>query len=237
MNIAMWSGPRNLSTALMYAFAQRADTSVRDEPFYAAYLHATEADHPMRDAVLRSQPTSFEKVASACAAPAAEGTAHLYLKLMAHHMVADAPLGFMAACTNVFLIRHPARVLASYAVKREHPMLEDIGAARLLELYGAAQRLGQAPIVIDAADIRRDPAGKIAALCTALGLAPDPTMLHWPMGGNAADGVWAPHWYGAVHRSTGFAAAEGPLPEVSAELRETYAAALLLYEEMAQSKL
>ena len=237
MNIAMWSGPRNLSTAMMYAFAARADTSVRDEPFYAAFLAATGIDHPMRAEILASQPTDPHEVARACAAPAPEGTPHLYLKLMTHHMVPGMPTGFMAACANVFLIRHPARVLASYVEKRERPTAEDIGVARQLALYEDAVAHGQSPVVIDSADIRADPGSMLRALCAALSLPFDPAMLSWPAGGNPADGVWAAHWYGAVHRSTGFAGPEGPLPALPEALRAVHDAALPAYEALASRRL
>jgi len=237
MNLAVWSGPRNLSTALMYAFAQRADFSVRDEPFYAAYLALTGLDHPMRDAVLASQPQDAEAVARACAAPAREGTPHLYLKLMTQHMVPGLPTGFMAVCRNVFLIRHPARVLASYVAKREHPTAADLGFARQLELFEEARALGEAPVVVDSADIRADPEGMLRALCTALGLRFEPAMLSWPAGGNTADGVWAPHWYGAVHRSTGFAGPEGPLPDLPEELRPLCAEGMSAYRALAAHSL
>ena len=235
MIVATWSGPRNLSTALMYAFAQRADFEVRDEPFYAAFLAATGLDHPMRAAVLASQPTDPARVAADCIAPPARG--HRYLKLMAHHMVAGIDAGFMAECRNVFLIRHPARVLASYAAKRENPTLDDIGAHRMLELFEQAHALGPSPIVIDSDDIRADPDGMLRALCAALGLAFDRAMLSWPAGGNPADGAWAPHWYGAIHRSTGFAGPEGPLPELPTELARLAEAARAPYEVLARHRL
>ena len=237
MNIAMWSGPRNLSTAMMYAFAQRADMAVRDEPFYAAYLAATGIDHPMRAEVLASQPTDFAEVARACATPAPEGTPHLYLKLMTHHMVAGADTGFMAACRNVFLIRHPARVLASYAAKRENPTLADIGFERQRALFEEARARGLAPLVIDSDDIRADPRGMLTVLCDALGLPFDPAMLSWPAGGNPADGVWAAHWYAAVHRSTGFAGPEGPLPGLPDALRAIHDAALPAYVALSRHRL
>jgi hypothetical protein len=237
MNLAVWSGPRNLSTALMYAFAQRADFSVRDEPFYAAYLARTGLDHPMRDAILASQPQDADVVARACAAPAPEGTPHLYLKLMAQHMVPGVPTGFMAACRNVFLIRHPARVLASYAAKRARLTESDLGFTRQLELFEESRALGQTPVVIDSADIRADPEGMLRALCPALDLPFDPAMLSWPEGGNPSDGVWAPHWYAALHRSTGFAGPEGQLPEVPKALGALQVAGMEAYEALAPFRL
>jgi len=139
----------------------------------------------------------------------------------------------MRACSNVFLIRHPARVVASYARKREDPSLEDIGFVRQVHLFDeVAGWLGHAPPVIDSADIRADPRGKLSALCQALGIPFIEAMLHWPAGGHPEDGVWAPHWYGAVHRSTGFADPEGPLPALHGEHARVAEAALPHYAKL-----
>lgn len=230
MNIAMWSGPRNLSTAMMYAFGARPDCAVRDEPFYAAYLDRTGLDHPMREEILAAQPRDPEAVAKACAAPDPGGRPHLYLKLMTHHMLPEFDTGWMAGLTHVFLIRHPARVIASYDAKRGNPTAEDIGTARQEELFETAKTLtGRAPKVIDSADIRADPETMLRKLCAAIGLPFDEAMLHWPEGGHPDDGVWAPHWYGAVHRSTGFAPPEGPPPALPGHLRPVLEAAMPHY--------
>lgn len=237
MNIAMWSGPRNLSTALMYSFAQRTDMSVRDEPFYASYLRSSGADHPMRDEIIAAHSTDAAALAVACSEDAPEGTPHMYLKLMAHHMLPEFDRSFMSRCRNVFLIRHPARVLASYAAKRENPDLSDTAARELLSLFQEACGLGQSPAVVDSADVRRDPEGMLKALCTELGLLFDERMLTWDAGGNPADGVWSSHWYGAVHKSTGFAGPEGPLPSLSGHLAQLAERALPAYEALAERRL
>lgn len=237
MRIAMWSGPRNLSTAMMYAFAQRPEFAVRDEPFYAAYLAATGLHHPMRDEILAAQPTDPAQVAADCAGPLPAGAAHLYMKHMAHHMIAGFPLDWARGCVNVFLIRHPARVVASYARKREGPTLEDLGFLQQARLFDmVADWLGAAPVVIDSADIRADPARALTALCRAVGLDFDPAMLTWPSGGRPEDGVWARHWYGAVHRSTGFEDPEGPLPELAGDYAALAEAALPQYERLARHR-
>lgn len=225
MRIAMWSGPRNLSTAMMYSFAARGDFTVMDEPFYAPYLVASGADHPMRDEILAAHENDPDKVAQICAAPVA--TPHLYMKHMPHHMLAGFPLNWARECVNVHLIRHPARVIASYAAKREHPGLEDIGYLQQKALY---DRLGG--VVIDGTDIRADPEGMLRALCEAIGLPFDPAMLHWQTGPRAQDGIWARHWYGAVHQSTGFAGAEAPLPELTGENAALCEAAMPAYLAM-----
>lgn len=228
MRIAMWSGPRNLSTAMMYGFGARADFQVMDEPFYAAYLAATGCDHPMRDEILAQHETDPGSVDQMCRA---HGTPHLYMKHMPHHMVAGFPMGWAEDCVHVHLIRHPARVIASYAAKREAPTLEDIGFAQQAALYDA---LGG--VVIDGTDIRADPEGMLRKLCEAIGLPFDPAMLHWPAGPRPEDGIWAKHWYGAVHQSTGFAGAEGALPLLEPDMRQLCDVALPFYEKMAARK-
>lgn len=227
MKIAMWSGPRNLSTAMMYAFAARGDCAVWDEPFYAPYLAATGADHPMAAEIIAAHETDPARVGAACAGPVPDGKPHWYMKHMPHHMIAGFPLDWAGGCVNVHLIRHPARVIASYAEKRGEMTLEDIGYPQQLALWQALP----GP-VIDSADIRADPARALGMLCAEIGLAFSDRMLHWPAGPRAHDGIWAAHWYNAVHRSTGFASAEGALPEVAPERRDLLEDALPIYEAM-----
>ncbi|WP_323770020.1 HAD family hydrolase [Antarctobacter sp.] len=232
MNIACWSGPRNLSTALMYAFGARDDCGVWDEPFYAAYLTRTGIHHPMRDEIIAAGITDPAEVARRCAAPDPKGAAHYYLKLMTHHVLEGDSLDWAAQAAHVFLIRHPARVLASYAVKRENPDLTDIGFAQQSAVFEEVRARGWRYAVIDSVDIRRAPEPALRALCAAIDLPFDPAMLSWSAGGHRDDGVWASHWYDAVHRSTGFAGAEGPLPGVDPALRAVHDAALPHYQRM-----
>jgi len=236
--IAMWSGPRNLSTALMYSFAARGDCAVDDEPFYGAYLAATGIDHPMRDAVMRSQHLDDLEVAADCLGPIPGGKSLFYQKHMTQHMVPGFDRGFMRGLTNVFLIRHPARVIASYSKKRENPTLTDLGYVRQAGLFDAvADHLGRAPLVIDSADIRAAPEGALTRLCGALGIPYMPAMLHWPAGPKPFDGVWAQHWYGAVHASTGFDAAEGALPQLPDACRVLSDAAMPYYARLSAYRL
>lgn len=233
--IAMWSGPRNLSTAMMYAFAARGDCAVVDEPFYAAYLAATGVDHPMRDAVIAAQSTDQAQVAAACLGPSPNGQSLFYQKHMTLHMIPAFDRAFLRGLTNVFLIRHPARVVASYAKKRENPSLMDIGFVQQADLFDqVAQQNGTAPIVIDSGSIRANPALALANLCGALGLSYTDRMLHWPVGPKPFDGVWAPHWYGAVHRSSGFEDPEGPLPDLSAAAQALVEHAMPFYHQLEQ---
>jgi hypothetical protein len=231
--IAMWSGPRNLSTAMMYAFAARGDCAVVDEPFYGAYLQASGMDHPMREEVIASQSSDAGEVARGWLGAIPEGKSLYYQKHMTLHMLPQFDRGFMRGLTNVFLIRHPARVIASYAKKREAPTLADIGFAQQAELFDeVAGSLGHAPLVIDSSDIRADPRGALTGLCDALGVPFQDSMFHWTAGPKPYDGVWAPHWYGAVHRSTGFEEPEGPLPELTGMFADLLEQALPYYAKL-----
>ncbi len=227
MKIAMWSGPRNLSTALMYSFAQRSDCSVVDEPYYAAYLAETGLVHPMRDEILASQPQDPAKVAGQLAAPTR--TPIQYQKHMTHHMLGGWGLDWLADVKSVFLIRHPARVIASYAAKRENLVADDLGFRQQIEIYERVRALGHRPIVIDSTAIRANPKQALTSLCAALGISFDANMLCWPVGGNKADGVWASHWYGSVRASTGFAGAEPKLPELAPKFSSILAESLQHY--------
>jgi hypothetical protein len=205
VRIAMWSGPRNLSTALMRSFGNRSDCSVIDEPFYAAYLAISGAEHPMREAVLAHHETDWRKVAAALAGPAPGGKPVFYQKHMTHHMLPEIGRDWMRACRHAFLIRQPARVLASYAGKRETVGLADIGFMQQAELFDEAAGLtGEAPPVVDADALLAEPARLLASLCVALGVPFNEEMLTWPSGPRHTDGIWAAHWYDAVNRSTRF---------------------------------
>ena len=205
LRIAMWSGPRNLSTAMMRSFGSRADTFVSDEPFYGCFLKTSGADHPMRDEVIAAMDCDWQSVMESLRGSTPDGSPIWYQKHMWHHMV--GPLGYddFAGFTHAFLIREPERMIASYLRKRECAALEDFGLERQAEFFEReADRLGHAPPVIDANDVLANPEGVLTKLCEALGIAWHPAMLSWPLGRRATDGPWAPYWYGAVEKSTGF---------------------------------
>lgn len=234
----MWSGPRNLSTAMMYAFSARGDAVVWDEPFYAAYLEATGIDHPMRDAIIAENESDPDRIASICKGPVPQHKTLFYQKHMTLHMVDGFDRRWMRACSNVFLIRHPARVIASYAKKRDAATLADIGFVQQEQLFNeVAGWSGATPLVIDSDDIRADPEGMLRKLCAGLGIDFTRKMLKWPAGGNEADGTWAPHWYAAVHRSTGFDGSEGPLPALGGAYADLAASALPYYQRLAEHRL
>lgn len=232
MKIAMWSGPRNLSTAMMYAFGNRPDFAVWDEPFYAPYLARTGYDHPMAHQITSAHETDPLAVAGRCAGPIPDGKRHFYMKHMPHHMLPDFPLDWAVECINIHLIRHPARVIASYGAKRDAVTLDDIGFVQQSVLF---QRFGG--LVVDSADIRADPDGMLRKLCDRIDLPFSPAMLSWPAGPKAEDGVWAGHWYEAVHRSTGFAGVEGPLPELVGTAADLLSEALPHYRALERDKL
>lgn len=240
VRIAMWSGPRNISTAMMRSFENRPDTAVVDEPFYACYLAATGAEHPMRDEVLRSQSADWRVVADALVGPAPDGRRVFYQKHMTHHMVPGIGREWTGRVRNAFLIRAPADVLLSYAEVRGQARLADIGMIEQRDLFEReADRLGRAPPVIDSHDVLADPRGQLGALCAALGIAFFETMLSWPAGRRASDGVWAPAWYSAVERSTGFAAPRPRtrLDDLPDDLKRVAEAARGDYERLARFRL
>jgi hypothetical protein len=206
VRIAMWSGPRNISTAMMRAFENRTDTAVIDEPFYAAYLKLSSIDHPLREETLAAHEGDWRKVAEVLTGRVPGGRAIFYQKHMTHHMLDGIGRGWMATCRNVFLIRAPEAVLASYSAKRPAFLSEDIGFASQRAMFDAeADRIGGPPPVIDAEDVLSDPRRALGALCAVLGIPFSERMLHWPPGRRATDGAWAPAWYDSVERSTGFA--------------------------------
>lgn len=207
--VCLWSGPRNVSTAVMYAFAQRSDTHVIDEPLYAHYLHtkygadAINSTHPGTAKVLASMSTDAQAVIrdvilGPCDKPV------LFMKQMAHHLI-DIDLSFLQQTHNVFLIRDPREMLPSLAKIIGTPALADTGLKTQHDLLVSLRAAGQSPPILDAQLLLEDPRGVLAQLCKRLGLAFEGSMLSWETGGNPADGVWAPYWYTNVHRSTGFA--------------------------------
>ncbi|MEM7662960.1 MAG: HAD family hydrolase [Pseudomonadota bacterium] len=237
LRIAMWSGPRNLSTALMRSFGARSDTACVDEPFYAPFLKLTGLDHPMREEILAAHSAD----ASAVAQQLSEGPAMarvIYQKQMMHHMVKGIPREWMSEVIHVFLIRHPARVLASYARKMETVDLAAIGFPQQAELFSEAfERTGRTPVVVDADDILDNPRSMLDKLCSALGIRFEDSMLNWTSGPKPEDGAWAPHWYDAVINSTGFGPPAGNLPKLPEKLQPVCDQALPIYEKLASSRL
>ena len=238
LRIAMWSGPRNMSTTMMRSFGARADTTCVDEPFYAAYLKLTGLRHPMSDEIFESQSADQTEITADLTCPSESDPPIFYQKHMTHHMVPALKRHWMRDCKNVFLIRHPARVIASYARKMEAVTLGAIGFPQQLSLFETATAFeGHPPLVIDSDDILRDPEGQLRGRCQGLSIDWDPAMLSWSSGPKPEDGAWAPHWYDAVWRSTGFGPAPGDLPEIEPEWQTIYDEALAIYERLSEHKL
>ena len=245
VRIAMWSGPRNISTAMMRAFENRPDCVVWDEPFYAAELARSGRDHPLRDEVIAAGETDPARVVARILGPLDDpdkpGATVFYQKHMTHHMLDGFDRAWIAKVRNAFLIRDPARVLASYTRTWEQVTLDDIGYVQQSEIFdNIANRLGHAPPVIESADVLADPRGTLTALCAALGIPFREDMLSWPAGRRASDGVWAPAWYANVERSTGFAppSADATAPvDLPPNLRRIADAARRHYERLARYRL
>ena len=238
LRIAMWSGPRNLSTAMMRSFGSRADTFVSDEPFYGCFLETGGVDHPMREEVIAAMDCDWHSVMATLRGAAPDGSPIWYQKQMWHHMV--GPIGYddFAGFTHAFLIREPERMIASYLRKRESAAFEDFGLERQAEFFDReADRLGKAPPVVDANDVLAAPEAVLSKLCAALGTPWDPAMLHWAPGRRETDGVWAVHWYGAVERSTGFGPPEIEPVELPPEAQRLAVRCRPYYDRLAAHRL
>ncbi len=203
--ISIWSGPRNVSTALMYAFRERSDTVVFDEPLYGHYLRATGAAHPGRDDVLAAMDTDGARVVREVLLGGSEADARpvRVYKNMAHHL-RGLERSFLPRLTNAILTRDPVEMLPSLAQQIPYPRLADTGLVEQVELLEVELAAGRDPVVIDARRLLEDPEGVLREACAALGLPFQAAMLTWEAGPKPEDGVWAPHWYANVHRSTGF---------------------------------
>ena len=233
-SIAMWSGPRNISTAMMYSFASRSDCQVWDEPFYAFALKHRGNDHPLRAEIIARYETDYETVVARCLSPPLDGKSVFYQKHMTHHMLPGYDRQWILKMTNAFLIRDPLRVLASYARKWEQVSLRDIGIVEQWEIFKlVADVLGKPPAVVDAEDVLDDPRSALTALCKALGIGFTDAMLVWPKGPKPYDGVWGRHWYNAVHASSSFErpAAVPPI-ELPTALREIAEDASDIYRQL-----
>ncbi len=235
--IAMWSGPRNLSTAMMRSFGSRTDTFVSDEPFYGCYLKDSGADHPMRDEVIAGMDCDWRSVMSALRGRPPEGSIW-YQKHMWHHMI--GPIGYedFDGFTHAFLIREPERMIASYLRKREVADFKGFGMDRQAEFFKReADRLGDAPPVVDANDVLTNPEGVLSKLCEAIGIPWDRSMLAWEPGRRDTDGPWAPHWYAAVEASCGFGPPETDPVELPDQHRRLAEQCRPYYEQLARHRL
>lgn len=238
VRIAMWSGPRNISTAMMRAWENRDDTAVTDEPLYAHYLLATGAPHALREAVIASQDNDWRRVVQTLRGPVPDGRAVWYQKHMTQHVTPDMDLDWLDGLTNAFLIRDPDEVVASFARRRDEPALWELGFEMQARLFDTvAEQTGKAPPVFDARDVLEDPEHALRILCTAVGVPFNERMLSWPSGPRASDGVWAKHWYDAVNASTGFAPYQARNVSLPAELQRLADACRPQYERLYRYRL
>ena len=235
----MWSGPRNISTAMMRSWGNRPDTFVCDEPFYAFYLQETGRAHPGREEVIAHGETDWRKVIARLTGPVPDGRRIYFQKQMTHHLLPGMDRTWLAEVTNCFLIRDPAEVIVSYIKKNNDPTLEDIGFVQQAEIFDWVRaRTGSVPPVIDAHDVLAKPEKILRLLCDAVGVEFTEAMLTWPPGLRETDGIWARHWYGEVETSTGFRKPaqkeREPVPE---RLREVYERAVECYERLSKHRL
>jgi hypothetical protein len=234
----MWSGPRNISTALMRSWENRSDCAVIDEPLYAHYLDHTGLQHPGRDDVLEAQPRSWRLVAKQLCGPAPDGAQVWYQKHMAHHLLPVMEREWLLALEHCFLIRSPGAVLSSYIRSRDEVRLEDLGFVQQYDLFTwLREQTGQTPLVIESSDILRRPEVMLRALCQVLKLPFEDSMLAWPAGSRETDGVWAPHWYASVCRSTGFKPYQEPTLDYPEAMEPIVQAALPHYRALRDHRL
>lgn len=239
LRIAMWSGPRNISTAMMRAFENRPDCSVADEPLYGAWLEMTGEDHPMRDEVIGAMETDWRKVTETLTGPVPQSRPVWYQKHMTHHLLPEMlQRDWLSKLVHVFLIRDPASVVASYLNKRDSVSAEDIGVPQQWALYRfVTEELGQQPPVIDSGEFLADPEAHLRALCERLGIEFMPEMLAWPPGPRDTDGPWAPHWYQRVWASTGFGPPPSQAPELTGRARDVASCCSATYERLREYRM
>ncbi len=205
LRVAMWSGPRNISTAMMRAWENRGDTAVWDEPLYAFYLHRTGIDHPGAAQVIAAGDTDWRRVVAALTGPVPDAKSIYFFKLMTHHMLDEVDRSWLAQTRNCFLIRDPREVIASYARTRPAVTVSDVGVLQQVEIFEHAREVsGETPLVLDTRDVLENPRAMLTALCTELEIPFSERMLSWPAGARSSDGIWARYWYDAVNASTGF---------------------------------
>ncbi|HZC70910.1 MAG TPA: hypothetical protein VE442_09465 [Jatrophihabitans sp.] len=232
VRLAMWSGPRNISTALMRSWENRPDCAVVDEPLYAYYLNETGLNHPARAEVIAAGEPDWRAVVAELTS--AEPASIYYQKHMTHHLIPQLPRDWIGSLTNALLIRDPFEVVASYVRSRADVVAEDIGLVQQVELY---EQLGEDVPVLDAADFLQSPKRYLRWLCAHVGVEFTDAMLHWPAGPRPSDGVWAPHWYAAVIRSTGFAAYRPRSVSLTGEARHAAEQSRPFYERLYASRI
>ena len=238
VRIAMWSGPRNISTAMMRAWGNRRDTAIVDEPFYAYYLKATGKKHPGADEVIAAGETDWRKVVTHLTGPIPGGKDIFFQKQMTHHFLPEVDRDWLRAVTNCFLIRDPREVIASYIKKRDDPALEDLGFTQQVEIFDCVRdRTKSSSPVVDAKDVLENPERMLRLLCDAIGVEFRKSMLSWPPGLRETDGIWARHWYTEVAKTTSFRPNRPSSGEIPERLQEIYASCCQCYDRLYQYRL
>jgi len=236
-HLAMWSGPRNISTAMLRSFESRGDCKVHDEPLYAHYLAATGLDHPGAEEIVRVHESDWRRVVAELCAPLSNGVALYYQKHMAHHLLPALGRDWLDRLDHAFLIRDPAAMLISLHKVTPGPRVEDTGLPQQLELYRSLREAGKRPPVIDSRDVLENPRALLTALCDRLGIEFKESMLAWAPGPRPTDGCWAPHWYDNVYASTGFGTPKPRTEELPGELESVLAACQPAYDELYNERL
>jgi len=238
LRIAMWSGPRNISTAMMRAWGNRGDTFVIDEPFYAFYLSATGKKHPGADEVIASGETDWRRVIARLTGAIPDDKRIFFQKQMAHHLLPTVDREWLTAVTNCFLIRDPREVIASYVKKREDPALLDLGFIQQTDIFDFVRaRTNSVPPVVDARDVLENPERTLRLLCDAIGVEFSDSMLSWPSGLRESDGVWARHWYGEVAKTTSFQPYQPKEAKIPVHLHEIHDRCRESYDRLCKYRL
>ena len=233
IKIAMWSGPRNISTAMMRSFENREDTYVSDEPFYAHYLQQTDVDHPMRDEVIESGNPNWAEVAEFLIGGIPYGNTVWYQKHMAQHNLPGVNLDWTDKVANCFLIRDPREVILSYSKKYEITSVYQLGFPQQSALFTKLnEKNGATPIVLDSKDILQNPKNMLQKLCEKLEIPFSDKMLSWPKGKRDSDGIWGKHWYNTVEQSTGFQAYQKKFEKISNEYTAIYEESMEFYQQL-----
>jgi hypothetical protein len=238
IRIAMWSGPRNISTAMMRAWGNRADTAVIDEPFYAYYLERTGKKHPKAKEIIIRGETDWRKIVNQLTGSVPPGKQIFFQKQMTHHLLPEIDRKWIVDLTNCFLIRDPREVILSYIKKNPEPTLEDLGFVQQEKIFDfVREQTNSLPVVVDAKDVLENPERTLRLVCNAIGVKFDMAMLTWRPGLRDTDGIWAKHWYDDVARSTSFQpykSREGAVPD---GLKEIYDECRECYERLYQYRL
>lgn len=238
MRLAMWSGPRNVSTALMRAFDSRSDCVVSDEPLYGYYLKKTRARHPIAEEVIAAMTTDWPTLTRDLTGPIPGGKQLWYQKHMAHHLLDEIPRDWLCQLHNVFLIREPRSMLVSLLKVLDEVEINDTGLPQQVDLFRwESERTGRIPAVVDSRELLLDPAGVLRQLCDRVGIEYSDQMLSWEAGSRETDGVWEAHWYGKATNSTGFTPYHDSDTDVPADYESLARQCEYLYQELAAFRL